>query len=70
MLQIVLRLFLDRPYNRDLLRNYFWAIWYPTIYWFIAAATAVAAIPRILLRDKERRVTWTTPGRGIRPDSR
>jgi biofilm PGA synthesis N-glycosyltransferase PgaC len=70
MLQIILSLFLDRPYDRGLLRNYFWAIWYPTIYWFIAAATAVAAIPRILLRDKERRATWTSPDRGIRPDSR
>ena len=47
MLQIVLSLFLDRPYDRGLLKNYFWAVWYPTIYWIIAAATAAA---------------WSTPG--------
>jgi biofilm PGA synthesis N-glycosyltransferase PgaC len=70
MLQIVLSLFLDRPYDRGLLKNYFWAVWYPTIYWIIAAATAAAALPKILLRDKERRAKWTSPDRGIRPDSR
>jgi biofilm PGA synthesis N-glycosyltransferase PgaC len=70
MLQMVLSLVLDRPYDRGLLKNYFWAIWYPTIYWLITAATSVVALPKILFRDIEKRATWTSPDRGIRPDSR
>jgi biofilm PGA synthesis N-glycosyltransferase PgaC len=70
MLQMILSLVLDRPYDRGLLRNYFWAIWYPTIYWLITAATSVAALPKILFRNTEKRATWTSPDRGIRPDSR
>ncbi|MGA9962082.1 MAG: poly-beta-1,6-N-acetyl-D-glucosamine synthase [Azonexus sp.] len=68
--QMMLSLVLDRPYDRGLLKNYFWMIWYPIIYWVITAATSVVALPRILLRDTEKRARWTSPDRGIKPDSR
>jgi biofilm PGA synthesis N-glycosyltransferase PgaC len=61
---------IERPYDHRLLRYYFWAIWYPLAYWLLTACTTVAALPGILLRDKERRAKWTSPDRGIRPDSR
>ncbi len=69
MLQIMLSLVLDRPYDRGLLKNYFWMIWYPIIYWVITAATSVTALPKILLRDTEKRARWTSPDRGIKPDA-
>ena len=69
LLQIMLSLVLDRPYDRGLLKNYFWMIWYPIIYWVITAATSVAALPKILLRDTEKRARWTSPDRGIKPDA-
>ena len=68
--QMMLSLVLDRPYDRGLLKNYFWMIWYPIIYWVITAATSVVALPRILLRDTEKRARWTSPDRGVKPDSR
>ena len=68
--QMMLSLVLDRPYDRGLLKNYFWMIWYPIIYWVITAATSVVALPRILLRDTEKRPRWTSPDRGVKPDSR
>ena len=69
MLQIMLSLVLDRPYDRGLLKNYFWMIWYPIIYWVITAATSVVALPKILFRDSEKRARWTSPDRGIKPDA-
>ncbi|MEF8728468.1 MAG: poly-beta-1,6-N-acetyl-D-glucosamine synthase [Accumulibacter sp.] len=69
LLQIMLSLVLDRPYDRGLLKNYFWMIWYPIIYWAITAATSVVAVPKILFRDGEKRARWTSPDRGIKPDA-
>ncbi len=69
LLQILLSSWLDRHYDRGLLKNYFWMIWYPLIYWMITSAVAVVAIPRIFLRDTKERARWTSPDRGITPDS-
>jgi biofilm PGA synthesis N-glycosyltransferase PgaC len=69
LLQMMLSLILDRPYDRGLLKNYFWMIWYPIIYWVITAATSVAALPKIFFRDSEKRARWTSPDRGIKPDA-
>lgn len=69
LLQTTVSMLLDRPYDRGLMRNLFWAIWYPSAYWFITAATAVVAVPKILLRDMEKRAVWTSPDRGVRPNN-
>jgi biofilm PGA synthesis N-glycosyltransferase PgaC len=71
LLQMMLSLVLDRPYDQGLLKNYFWMIWYPIIYWTITAVTSVVALPKILLRDTTKRARWISPDRGIKPtDSR
>lgn len=67
LLQIMLSLVLDRRYDRGLLKNYFWMIWYPIVYWLLTAATAVAALPKTFFRDSEKRARWTSPDRGITP---
>lgn len=69
LLQMMLSLILDRPYDRGLLKNYFWMIWYPIIYWVITAATAVVAIPQAFKRDTGKRARWISPDRGIRPNA-
>jgi poly-beta-1,6-N-acetyl-D-glucosamine synthase len=70
LLQMLLSLWLDRPYDRNLLSNSFWTIWYPIFYWMITALTAAVAIPKILLRNAERRAKWISPDRGIKPNTR
>ena len=65
MLQMLFSLWLDRPYDRGLLKNYFWMIWYPIVYWLLTAATAVAALPAVLLRTSGKRATWISPDRGL-----
>lgn len=69
LLQMMLSLILDRPYDRGLLKNYFWMIWYPIIYWVITAATAVVAIPQAFKRETGKRARWISPDRGINPNA-
>lgn len=68
LLQMLFSLWLDRPYDRKLVRNSFWMIWYPAAYWMITAVTAVIALPKILIRETEMRAKWISPDRGIKPD--
>lgn len=68
LVQSLLSLWLDHPYDRGLLRMFFWMIWYPFIYWTLSAATAVVALPRALLRKSGARATWISPDRGLMPN--
>ena len=70
LLQVGLGMALDARVEKGLLKYYFWMIWYPIVYWVITAATAVAALPKIIFRDSEKRARWTSPDRGIKPPSR
>lgn len=63
--QILLGFFLDRPYDKNLIRNYLWAIWYPAIFWLLAAAGAVVGVPKALMRGKAERARWHSPDRGV-----
>ena len=69
LLQMMLSLILDKPYDQGLLKNYFWMIWYPIIYWVITAATAVVALPKAFIRKTGKRARWISPDRGVRPDA-
>lgn len=66
LLQMGLSLVMDRRYDCRLLRNYFWAIWYPMAFWVIGMLTSVVALPKTLLREKGKRAIWVSPDRGIR----
>ena len=69
LLQMMLSLILDKPYDQGLLKNFFWMIWYPIIYWVITAATAVVALPKAFIRKTGKRARWISPDRGVRPDA-
>lgn len=69
LVQMMLSLWLDRPYDQGLLKNYFWMIWYPVIYWVLSATTAVAALPAALARRSGKRARWISPDRGVSPDT-
>ena len=69
LVQMMLSLWLDHPYDQGLLKNYFWMIWYPVIYWVLSATTAVAALPAALARRSGKRATWISPDRGVSPDT-
>lgn len=66
LLQMGLSLIMDRRYDCRLLRNYFWSIWYPMLFWILGMATSVTALPMTLLRKKNARAVWVSPDRGIK----
>jgi biofilm PGA synthesis N-glycosyltransferase PgaC len=57
---------LDRPYDRGLLRNGFWLIWYPLAFWLVSFAAILVAVPRQLGRPRHQRARWVSPDRGVR----
>jgi poly-beta-1,6-N-acetyl-D-glucosamine synthase len=65
LLQFLTGLTLDRRYeSHHLLRQLFWAIWYPALYWVITAGTSVVALP-LALRHHGRtgHAVWRSPDR-------
>lgn len=65
MLQMLTSLWVDRHYDRDLLRYYASAIWYPIAFWTITMAATFIAVPKVLLRRRGARAVWTSPDRGV-----
>ncbi|MCY1166269.1 Poly-beta-1,6-N-acetyl-D-glucosamine synthase [compost metagenome] len=65
MLQMFLSLWIDRRYDRDLLRYFAGTIWYPIAFWLITMLTTVIALPQALMRRRGKRAVWTSPDRGV-----
>jgi len=65
LLQFFVSLLIDGRYEKNLLRNFFWMIWYPLAYWLITVFTTVIAVPRTLF-SRRRSGTWVSPDRGVR----
>ncbi|MFQ5588553.1 MAG: poly-beta-1,6-N-acetyl-D-glucosamine synthase [Nitrospiria bacterium] len=65
VLQFTLGLFMDNRYEKGARRYYFWAIWYPFVYWVIILVTSIIGIPRALFKKRVRFATWDSPDRGI-----
>jgi len=65
LLQFLTGLALDRRYEgRRLMRQLFWAIWYPAIYWVITAGTSVVALPLALRHQGgSGHAVWQSPDR-------
>ncbi len=64
MLQMLVSLWIDRHYDKDLMRYFVWTIWYPFAFWSINMITTVLALPITLLRRRGKRAVWTSPDRG------
>jgi biofilm PGA synthesis N-glycosyltransferase PgaC len=67
LIQIGVSLALDARYDKGPVKSFYWMIWYPLAYWIINMLTTIVAVPRALLRNREKRARWTSPDRGILP---
>ncbi len=66
MIQLFIAQVIDSRYNR-VLKYYFWAAWYPSIYWIVNTAVVMAAVPRaIKSRKKGGFAVWNSPDRGLK----
>lgn len=56
----------DSTYD-NVLKYYFWAVWYPAIYWFLNVFVVIAALPKAIKSSiKGGYATWQSPDRGER----
>jgi len=66
LVQGLVGILLDRPYDRGVLRNGFWLIWYPLAFWLVSFAAILVAVPRQMGRARHQRARWVSPDRGVR----
>jgi poly-beta-1,6-N-acetyl-D-glucosamine synthase len=66
MTQMFVSLWIDRHYDRNLMRYFLWTVWYPLAFWMLNMVTSVIGVPAALLRPQGRRAKWRSPDRGIR----
>ncbi|GAB3538590.1 poly-beta-1,6-N-acetyl-D-glucosamine synthase [Noviherbaspirillum agri] len=66
LIQVLVAMMLDRSYDRPMLRQFYWMIWYPLAYWVLNMVTSVVAVPKAFLRRPGKRAVWVSPDRGIR----
>lgn len=68
LIQFLVSLWIDRRYDQGrLIRNYVWIIWYPLLYWLLSMFSTVVAVPKTLLKPRNKRARWESPDRGIKP---
>lgn len=66
LIQLFLALLIDSRHN-PVMKYYFWAAWYPAIYWMVNTAVVMAAVPRsIASRLKGGYAVWHSPDRGLK----
>jgi biofilm PGA synthesis N-glycosyltransferase PgaC len=64
MLQFATALLIDMRYEKGMLLQLFWVIWYPFFYWIFTAVAAVWAVPKAFKHRKGKFATWVSPDRG------
>lgn len=68
MIQLFIALLIDSRDDR-VMGHYFWAAWYPAIYWMINALIVVSAFPKaVKSRFKGGYAIWSSPDRGIKEE--
>ena len=58
LLQFAISLSIESHYEKNILKYYFWMIWFPIAYWLVNVIA--------LVRKKGSNATWVSPDRGIR----
>jgi len=66
LLQFAVSMGMDSRYEKGMGRCYYWMIWYPLAFWILNVFTTLVAVPKVLLRGKQR-ATWISPDRGLQP---
>lgn len=66
LFQFMISKWMDSRYEPGLLKNYYWMIWYPFVFWLITVTASILAFPKVLIRGDGKRARWVSPDRGIR----
>jgi biofilm PGA synthesis N-glycosyltransferase PgaC len=65
LVQSVVSVYIDGRFEKKFGRTLFWVVWYPLVFWIVQAATAVAGLPRAIVRRRSPKGTWVSPDRGL-----
>lgn len=65
LLQFLVSLFIDSRYEKDLLKYYFWMVWYPLAYWVINVISISIGLPKAIIKQRGKRAVWESPDRGF-----
>jgi biofilm PGA synthesis N-glycosyltransferase PgaC len=65
LLQMCVGAFLDSRFEKKMLKNLYWMIWYPLGFWAINFLTSIGGLLKALFRKRGRRATWESPDRGV-----
>jgi biofilm PGA synthesis N-glycosyltransferase PgaC len=60
LLQLLTGTLLDRRYDRDTLKYYPYAVYYPIVYWMILAWTNFVSLPWLFRRPSRQTIRWRT----------
>jgi biofilm PGA synthesis N-glycosyltransferase PgaC len=66
LVQCMVGMLLDRRYEKNLLKEFIWIVWYPLAYWAIMTCSCVVGTYKALTRPANRKGTWVSPDRGVR----
>ena len=64
LLQFGVAMWLEKHYDRDILKSTWSVIWYPLVYWYVNVFITLAALFKTIL-PKKKLATWKSPDRGI-----
>lgn len=65
LLQFLVSMIIDSRYERGIMKNYYWMVWYPLAYWMLNVVTTVCGFPKAFFKKKGKRAVWTSPDRGL-----
>lgn len=67
LLQFFVSLAIDSRYEKGLLRDYAWIVWYPMAFWLMNVFTVIVGIPKAILHRRRGKAVWDSPDRGGQP---
>ena len=65
LIQFTLAFYMDRLYEKSLIKYLFFIVWYAVIYWLLITMTMCVAFPKVLFRKKDANhvAVWSSPKR-------
>ena len=64
LLQFAVAMWLEKHYDRDILKSTWSVIWYPLVYWYVNVFITLAALLKTIM-PKKKLATWKSPDRGL-----
>ena len=65
LIQFTLAFYMDKLYEKSLIKYLFFIVWYAVIYWLLITMTMCVAFPKVLFRKKDENhvAVWSSPKR-------